>query len=220
AEVAVDVAGADEAERLLAVQRHAAGGQVDPRVAVSDRLVEVEVDAAEGVDDVDEAGEVHLDVVLDRDAGQLGDRLDEAVGAADAALLPHGVGAVDLADPALAVLDAQVPREAQHRGVVTPRAELEQHDRVGQPRAVVLGAERAELLLGEALAAVVADDEDVHDLLDLVDLDLLLGGGQLAVAVEVAGADGAVLQRGDVDAVDGVVAVPDQRAGGGGGGQG
>src|SRR5690606_5807395 len=82
AEVAVDVASTHERQRLRAVEVHAAGVDVQPGPGVAQRLLDVEGHPADRVDGVDEAGEVHLHVVVDGDAGELLDRVHQALRAA------------------------------------------------------------------------------------------------------------------------------------------
>src|SRR5215218_4970897 len=97
-----------------------------------------EGDPAEGVDHVEEPGEVDLDVVVDGQPGGLGDRLDEQVGAAE------GEGGVDLVRPAV---DAgpQVPRERDHHRLVPRRADVQDDDGVGALAGHLDGLDPAEL---------------------------------------------------------------------------
>ncbi len=105
------VAEAHEVERLLAVHELVAGLEVDGlparpwRVVVA--VVDGDVDAAEDVDDVPEAGEVDLDVVVDRQAGERGERLHRAGRPA------VGVGGVHLVVADSVDVDAQVARDAR-----------------------------------------------------------------------------------------------------------
>ena len=77
----LQVTGPHDLEGLDAVELEAAGGlDVQPRVRVVDRLREVHLDPPQGVDDVDEAVEVQLHEVLDRDPEVLLDGGDQLVG--------------------------------------------------------------------------------------------------------------------------------------------
>ena len=97
-EVGGGVACAGVCERLLAVHVLDARRDVQLEVAaavvawvagVIDRVLDVDDDAAEGVDDVPEAAHVHLDVVVDVDAQRLADdALEGAVLRACGSFLP------------------------------------------------------------------------------------------------------------------------------------
>ena len=106
----LEVTGPHDLERLGPVERDAAGGlDVEPRVGVEDRLGEVHLDPAERVHDVDEAVEVQLDEVLDRDPEVLLDGIDQLVGT----LEERGV---DLVGPVGAgVGHEEVARDGQDR---------------------------------------------------------------------------------------------------------
>ena len=83
-------AGAGVAERLDALQLVGAGREVQPGLGVLDRYGRADGDAAEGVDHVDEAEHVDLDVAVDPQPGGLLDGLHGELGAAEL------VGRVDL----------------------------------------------------------------------------------------------------------------------------
>ena len=104
------VALADEAERLRAVELLPAGRKVGTRKRFEDRLFEADFDAAERVGDQREAEQSDLGVVVDGDAGEVGDRLDQRLTTGLGALLrglgggspgPHEAGPLGL--PGLAV---------------------------------------------------------------------------------------------------------------------
>ena len=80
------VALADEAQRLRAVELLRAGREVGTRKRFEHRLFEADVDAAEGVGDQREAEQSDLGVVVDGDAGQVGDGLDQRLAAGLGAL--------------------------------------------------------------------------------------------------------------------------------------
>ena len=142
-----------------------AGRDVDRRVAgdggvVVVLAVDVDVDAAEVVDDVDEADEVDVDEVVHRQAGERLERRDRQRRAA------VGVGGVDAVGAPARDLDTQVARDRQHRDALGARVDAQQHDAVGAP-----------LVAGHAHAPVAAQHEDVHRLVRGVrDRELLLDG--------------------------------------------
>jgi hypothetical protein len=88
AAVAEGVPGAHERQRLLAVDVAHPGRQVQPAHDVDGGAGQADVDPTERADHGLEAGEVHLDVVVDPDPGQ---RLDGGHRAAAAALGERGV---------------------------------------------------------------------------------------------------------------------------------
>ena len=93
--VVLVVAGPGHGEGLRPVQQLAPGGRdVQARIGVLGRIGEVEVDPAQGVDGVLEAGEVDLDHVVDLNAEVGRDRLDELVGARVEGRVDAVVGAV------------------------------------------------------------------------------------------------------------------------------
>ena len=161
--------GAGEGQRLLAVQVHLALVEVDlegaARDLVADRAVQLDVDAAERVDQVPEAREVNDRDVVDLDPEQLLDGLDHQRGAAEA------VGSVDLVVAELG---------DRRQGVAGDRQLLERaaagsqdHDRIGAGAGCAVqrgpaSRRRLDALLGLRLAGcelgvahVGAEDEDV-----------------------------------------------------------
>ena len=86
--VRVEVAVAHVRERAVAVQALVAGPEVDRRVAARPRavvevpMVDVDPDAAELVDELQEPVEVDGDEVVDRQPGQRAHRVDAALRAA------------------------------------------------------------------------------------------------------------------------------------------
>ena len=110
------VAGPHDLERLRAVQLEAAGRlDVEAGIGVVDRLGEVHLDAAEGLDHVDEAVEVQLDEMLNRDPEVLLDRGDQLVGA----LVERGVDLVGTVGAGVG--DEEVPRNGEDRDRVVRR---------------------------------------------------------------------------------------------------
>ena len=83
------VALADEAERLRTVELLPAGRKVGTRKGFEHRLFEADVDAAERVGDQREAEQPDLGVVVDGDAGQVGDRLDQRLATGLGAATPR-----------------------------------------------------------------------------------------------------------------------------------
>ena len=78
----LEVARPDDLQRLGPVEVEAADRlDIEARVRVEHRLGEVHLDPTERVHHVDEAVEVQLHEVLDRDAEVLFDRRDQLVGA-------------------------------------------------------------------------------------------------------------------------------------------
>ena len=75
------VALPDEAQCLRSVQLLPAGREVGARKWFVDSVFQADVDAAERVGDQREAEQADLGVVVDGDAGQVGDRLDERLAA-------------------------------------------------------------------------------------------------------------------------------------------
>ena len=71
------VALANEAECLRPVKLLPARGEVGTRKRFVNRLFQADVDAAEGVGDQGEAEQPDFGVVVDGDAGQVGDGLDQ-----------------------------------------------------------------------------------------------------------------------------------------------
>jgi hypothetical protein len=115
--VAVDpLAGAHVRQRLGRVHLVDPGlGELGAGLAVHERLVELDRDATEGVDHVDEAAERHLRVVVDRAARRSDAGLDDGFG-------PAGEDVGDLGERAVLALDDEVARDGdQARPASGPR---------------------------------------------------------------------------------------------------
>src|SRR5262245_4049855 len=146
--------GPGVAEGGHAVGLLTAGLDVETRLLVLHRLVRADLDATDRVDDVDEAAESDLDVVVDPDAGRLLERLDQQLGSA------IREGRVDLGLAVAGDVDDGVPRDRQQQRLTV--AHVQQHDRVGALTArdlLAAGPEVLALLLRQTRAAVRADHE-------------------------------------------------------------
>ena len=151
------------AERLLAVEAMAAGGvDLQTGFLVLGRCREVDGHRADRVDDLLEAGEVDLQVVVDRDVEVLLDRLDDALRTA----VERGV---ELRAAQAGDLHPQVARERHQQPGVGVRVDVGDHDRVGALTRL-LGRVPEVRLVGRVLderARVRADDEEVRGLAPL-----------------------------------------------------
>ena len=157
----------DEGQRLLGVERRHTGRQVDARVGLLGRLVQAHLDRADRVARSVEAEQVDLDEVVDGEAGQVLDGLDEqliAAGAPPPCARSRSEGRVDLALAVARDVHPGVAREWRRPSAWPPpagmcstiivsvftappsrlRAELGEHRRAGVGR-----------------PAVVADEQDV-----------------------------------------------------------
>ena len=150
-EVGVGVPVAHVLQRLFAAEQLVAGLDVDFgiffggfRVRVVVAPVDVDVDAIDRIDGADEAEEVDVDHVVDRQTGQF---LDHAQGQFGAAV---AVGGVELVGADAGDFDLQVTRDRHQRDRVSVGVEAEQHRRVG-----------AAGIAGQAGSFVGAEDEDV-----------------------------------------------------------
>ena len=123
-EVGVGVAVAHVLQRFFAAEQLVAGLDVDFRVLLGGRhagvgvvvaAVDVDVDAADRVDGADEAEEVDVDDVVDRQPGQLLDHLQGQLRPA------VGVGGVELFGPEAGDFDLEVARDRHHRDRVAGR---------------------------------------------------------------------------------------------------
>src|SRR5438105_12425387 len=149
-DVIVVVAVTDIVQPVGAAQPLVTGGDVDLRVAptlVVVVAVDVDVNAAELVDDLAEAAEVDVDDVVDPQAGELLDRAQRQLHAA------VGVGLVQLGDAVARDLHLEVTRERQQRGGLLGGVEADKHHRVRAPWA-------ADEVRRAHLPLVRADDED------------------------------------------------------------
>ena len=154
------VAGADVGQGGVAGHGEASGlGDVEPRVPISGRVLEGDLHAPDGVDQVLERAEVDLDVVVDGELEVLLDGLHQEAGV----VLVEG-----RVDARLAVRrpDAhpQVSGEGEDGGLRLVGVDPQDHDRVRPVTDVVaLGEEGAGVgRTGiDAVAAVRADDEEV-----------------------------------------------------------
>ncbi len=160
-EVVVLVAEAHVGERVVAAELLVARVEVDVGVLDPGRLVaavHVRVHASEPVHDLDEPAEVHVDHVVDPQAGELLDRVHHQLGAA------VGVGVVQLAGALARDLHLEVARERHQRGGALGRVEPDQDHGVGAGV-----AELARLGLGRVRALVGPEQ---HDRLRLAGLGL------------------------------------------------
>ena len=130
-------------------------------MGVPQRLVEVDRDAVDGLDQLLEAEEVDLDVVVDGDAEVLRDGGDQG-------LAPGGEGGVDLRLAPVGDGDPEVAGEGQQLGLGLVGVDPQDHDRVGEDALVVAGGG---VVLVEAGGAVRADQQVVLRLAGV------LGGG-------------------------------------------
>ena len=195
------VALPDEAQRLRAVQLLRAGGEVGARERFVDGVLEADVDAAEGVGDQREAEQADLGVVVDGDAGQVGDGLDQRLAArlrSPSARRRRGPRPAASTSsfifssltwpktplifvlPRSRRLDVGVARDRDRGRRLPVVRDADQDDRVGVGRDVVAGAQRGEFVGRQRVAvrvgpAVHADEQDVD-------------GAVLAAAAERRGA--------------------------------
>ena len=145
------LAGAGVAQGRGAVGLLAALLHVEVGLRVLHGGLRADLDAADGVDHVDEAAEADLDVVVDADPGRELEGLHEQLGPA------VGERGVDLGDAVARHLQQAVARDRHQQ--VGARPGVQQHDRVGAPALALAGAELQLLLAAEALTAVAADQE-------------------------------------------------------------
>ena len=131
ADVALLVAVADVCDGGLAVHVLASRAQVDdeaavvvPRILVVHALFDVDVDAADGVDDLLEGVGVDDDVVIHADAEEV---LDGALGEFFATV---GVCRVDFVVAVFRDGDARVTRDGEERGLVFLRVDGRDHESV------------------------------------------------------------------------------------------
>ena len=187
----LDMACPHDLERLGPVQLDAAGRlDVQARVGVVDRLGEVHLDTPQGLDHVDEAVEVQLDEMLDRDPEVLFDRGDQLI----RSLVQRGVDLVGAVGTG--VRDEEVARDGEDRYRMVGRVQVEDHHHVAVHAVDALGAQAVGGVLHREGAPIRrTDHQDV------------LGAGVVALH----GSGGQVLQ---VDAVDLMVEVPAVSGGG------
>ena len=112
---------------------------VVPGIFVVHAFFDVDVDAADGVDDFLERVRVDDDVVVDVDAEEVLDgALGELLAAEDAALgAAVGVGRVDLVPAVAGDLDARVTRHGEQGGLVALGVDGGDHERVAATDIVV-----------------------------------------------------------------------------------
>ena len=123
-----------------------------------DRALEVDLDPAERLHDVAEADEVHLDVVMDRKAGDLLDRPHHR-------RRPVLVGRVDLSGSAVRIGDLEVTGEVDQDRLLALLVDVHEHDGVGSPARLGVfsgGVEPGLVLPRKPLPGVRAQHEDVH----------------------------------------------------------
>ncbi len=167
----LEVAGANELPRLLAVEHLALGCRhVQTGVAVANGSVEPHRHAADGIDELLEALEVDLDVVVDRDVEVVLDGVDQRLHA----VRMGGVDALRLAGAG--DRDVQVAREGEHVGLLLLRVDPQHHDRVG---ALASGVAQEVPGVGvgrvDALAAVRAHQQEVGRFTRLGPLEVDVG---------------------------------------------
>ena len=138
----------DRAVGVLAALLHVEVGQLVVHV-----VRRTDRDPADGVDDVHEATEPDLDVVVDVDAGVLLDGPDQQLRAAERE------GRVDLGRAVAGDRHQRVAGDRHGQRRAAPR--VHQHDGVGALAGGVAGVELLALFGGEALARVAADEEVV-----------------------------------------------------------
>ncbi len=155
------MAEAHEVERLLAAHQLVARLQVDGLVVGAGRdevaTVDGQIDAAEDVDHVPEAGEVHLDEVVDPKAGEPLEGLE------DEARPAVRVGRVHLVLAVPRDVDEEVAGQREHGDAPGVRVEPQEELGVGASGVAHGGLVRA-------------DEEDGHRLVRERPLELLLGG--------------------------------------------
>ena len=180
------VALPDEAERLWAVQRLPARREVGARKWFVNSVFQADLDATQRIGDEGEPEQADLGVVVDGDAGEVGDGLDERLAAGfgrlrlglcrvDALLfdkllqllqVDRAVDAVDLHLAHAGGLDVGVAGDGDRSSRLPVVGDAHQDDGVGVCRDVVAGAQRGEFLFGERIAvgigaAVHADQQNV-----------------------------------------------------------
>ena len=155
----LQVAGAGEGQAHVAVEGHAPLLlHHQPRVAVLDRVREVHRHPADGVDQLLEADQVHLDGVVDRDAEVGLDRVDERLGA----LGVRGVDPLLLAGPR--DRHPQVPGDRQHVDALLARVDAHDGDAVGAlaaGRALAEHDPRSLVALADPGAGIGADHQEI-----------------------------------------------------------
>jgi len=161
----------------------------------------VRQNAAEVVDDLDEAEHADPDEMVDADTGRLLHRLPQARRPADlqqrvdlhervrVGLLAGITGAA----VALVHRHHGVARDAHHRDPVPAGRDVHDHDRVGVVALVMPGAQDELLVRGQAGPAVVAVDQDVQRVRAVHRRAVTEGGGRDRDAVDAV-VDGPVLQ--------------------------
>ena len=103
---------------------------VIPRVLVIHALFDVDIDAADCVNEIDEGVSVDDDVVIDVDAEKI---FDGALGQSNAAV---GVSGIDFVEAAIAELDAGIARDRKQRGLIGQRVDGGDDERIGAPDVV------------------------------------------------------------------------------------
>lgn len=116
------VALAHEAQRLRAAEPLRAGREVGTRKRFEHRLFEAHVDAAERVGDQREAEQADLGVVVDGDAGEVGDGLDQRLTTGLGALGRGVLGRVAGLDQAGALGLPGLTVDTVDLGLAQPRA--------------------------------------------------------------------------------------------------
>jgi hypothetical protein len=133
-----------------------AGGQAQAAVGVVHGERQADVDSAERVDDLDEAQEVDLDVVVDGQAGRRRDGRHHQLRAAQAE------GRVDLVHAVAGNADPGIAGQADDLDVTVIGRDVNQHERVGV-RADVMADMQLALLQGSQPGPLVdAGHQDVQ----------------------------------------------------------
>ncbi len=144
-----------------------AGGQIQPRVRVLHRPSRADLDPADRVHRLHEAGEVDLQIVVDLDLGHV---LDGPHGQGRPTLRVrrvqlHRVALVAFARGAVGVgghLGVTVAGEADHARPPPVGRQMDQHDRVGAVAGRAAQPVLLLLLLGDRVPAVGADEQQVR----------------------------------------------------------
>ena len=157
--VDLEVAGPHVGERLLAVEGDAARLlDVEERARVAGRVGEVHLHPVDHVDELLEAGEVDLDVVVDRDAQVALDRVDELAGSAALD------GAVEALGAPARQRHPQVAWQREQRCPLGAGVEPQDHHRVRAQPADVPPPGAGGVVRRQVGGAVDADEQEVAGL--------------------------------------------------------
>ena len=150
--------GPDVGERGPAVEVLATGGDVEQGQLVEHRVGHAHVDAAERVDDPLEAEEVDVQDVVDLHPGELLHRPGDALSATPS--IPPSNAVLILPSPTPGMSSTHRSR-GNETNTTSRRSGVHEDDRVRAVLAADVGvvAERDDLLLGEPLARVAAEQQ-------------------------------------------------------------